>query len=386
MSNVIQKSERMYFLDWLRVIVVLLIIPHHVALTFSHIGKGYIYTKEPVESLYYFIQSDFLNLWFMKLLFFISGVSAYMALKRRSNVEYILERVKKLVIPALFVTLILGPLTAFFVAKNNNNFLGSIILFYPEFIFNIDKYLGWAHMWYCVYLFTFSLLTIYLFSYLKTNTFIVEKINNSLVRNNNLLIPMVLIVLIEVLLRPFYPGFQNLINDWANFALYITLFILGYIMGQSEAVILRIVQKIKLFAVLAFLSSVMYMYLNYSKYYFSEFITFFEYNRYLYTVVLSALRGFAAYTWIMFFIGIGKKYINRNNIYLKKLSKTSFALYIFHYFILTVLNSFFVKTEIHHYIIFICSIILTYMIFFIMYKTLLKRIAFLRFICGLKNN
>jgi glucan biosynthesis protein C len=101
----------------------MLLIPHHTAVSFSHIGNGYIYTDEVVDSLYYIIQSDFLNLWFMRLLFFISGISTFMALKKRSAIEYLKERFSKLFIPAAFVTLCLGPLTAYIVTYSEGHFI-----------------------------------------------------------------------------------------------------------------------------------------------------------------------------------------------------------------------------------------------------------------------
>ncbi len=53
-----ERDERLYFMDWLRVIVVILIIPYHVAVTFSHIGNGYIYTDEPVKSVSFFLRNS----------------------------------------------------------------------------------------------------------------------------------------------------------------------------------------------------------------------------------------------------------------------------------------------------------------------------------------
>lgn len=377
MSDILKESDRKYYMDWLRIIVVLLIIPHHVALTFSHVGKGYIYTQEPVNSIYYLVQSDFLNLWFMRLLFFISGVSAYFALQKRTNVEFIKERVNKLFIPVLFVLFILGPSTAFFVLKRSSSFAGSLIAFYPIYLDNISEYLGWAHMWFCIYLFVFSLLTVKLLSYLKKKAQVVDKVNRFLSSGNNILLPITIIVVIEMSLRPHYPGFQNLINDWANFLVYLSFFLFGYIMGQSNRLLLKISEKIKLFLSLSLLSSVAYMYFNNSTYSLAD-------NMYVVEVLLAALRGFAAYSWVMFFIGLGQRFFNKKSILLGKLSRTSFGLYVFHYTILTVINSFLLKTSLNHYFIFLLSIFLTYIVYSIFYKLCIKRIKPLRFICGLK--
>lgn len=191
------KSEREYYLDWLRVMVVLLLVPHHTAVTFSHIGNGYIYTEQAVDSLYYTLQSDFLNLWFMKLLFFISGISSYMALKKRSPREYLKERFHKLFIPAAFVTLLLGPLTAYIVAYSEGYFPGSLLDFYPLYLRNISEYLGWAQMWFCVYLFVFSILLLPIFLHIKNRPANIRWINFFVELRYNYLFPMLFIILLN---------------------------------------------------------------------------------------------------------------------------------------------------------------------------------------------
>lgn len=43
------------------------------------------------------------------------------------------------------------------------------------------------------------------------------------------------IAVIEVLLRRAYPNMQNLISDWANFLMFITVFIFGFIMVSDDS-------------------------------------------------------------------------------------------------------------------------------------------------------
>ena len=72
-------TKRKYYLDWLRNSIVIILIPFHTAVSFSHIGKGYIYTATPDNSYLYIFISDFFNLWIMRLLFFISGFTAFLS-------------------------------------------------------------------------------------------------------------------------------------------------------------------------------------------------------------------------------------------------------------------------------------------------------------------
>ena len=47
--------------------------------------------------------------------------------------------------------------------------------------------------------------------------------------------PLAVLVAVQVLLRPRWPGVQNLYDDWANFAYYSTYLLLGFVMARSPA-------------------------------------------------------------------------------------------------------------------------------------------------------
>jgi hypothetical protein len=157
-----EKAAREYYLDWLRILVVALLIPHHAAITFSHIGDAYVYSPIKIHSLYYFMQSTFLNLWFMSALFFISGISTYHALKKRTNREYLFERVIRLLLPAVFAIVCICPITGYLRARNVYDFKGSLLSFYPTFFTGFVRYLGWGHFWFLAYLFVYSIILLLL--------------------------------------------------------------------------------------------------------------------------------------------------------------------------------------------------------------------------------
>ena len=72
------ENKRLYYIDWLRVLVVLSLIPFHASLTYLRYGTVYI--KEPVSglaSLPFLIIEVPLGDFSMALLFFVSGVASY---------------------------------------------------------------------------------------------------------------------------------------------------------------------------------------------------------------------------------------------------------------------------------------------------------------------
>jgi hypothetical protein len=113
-ENYMNEPKREYYIDWLKIIVVALLVPHHIAITFSRIGDAYVFMPVKDNSLYFFIQSVFLNLWFMRLLFFVSGISAFYALKKRTNKQYFAERCKRLLLPTAVAIIFICPVMAYF--------------------------------------------------------------------------------------------------------------------------------------------------------------------------------------------------------------------------------------------------------------------------------
>lgn len=352
------SNRRLFCLDWLRVSVVLLVIPHHVALTYSHVGKGYIYTEKPVNFIYYLIQSDFLNLWFMSLLFFVSGFSIFYSLKKRDIKSFLLERVKKLLLPTIFVLLLLGPLSAWYVQivhlGNRIQFIG----FYSEYLSSISEYLGWAQMWYCVYLFTFTLVLLPLFHYLLKYKSIVDRVNEFLIEGYNLFIPMVLLIILELGLRPYFPGFQNLIGDWANFITYMVFVICGFLFSQSVNLRNKLRYFNKQFLMLATVSTLLYIVANRFLHLDSSSIRYIKF----------ALRGIASYSIVISLFNFSWNHFNYSNRLLNFLSRSSFGLYIFHYLIITIFNTIFIPMDVSHVIKYWGVIFLTYLTYFTSYS------------------
>jgi hypothetical protein len=189
----VKEPKREYYADWLRIIVVALLVPHHIAITFSHIGDAYVFIPVEDNSLYFFIQSTFLNLWFMCLLFFVSGMSTFHALKKRTNKQYFFERLKRLLLPTAFAIVFICPIMAYFRALNLYGFHESVIKFFPIFFTKFATYLGWAHFWFLIYLFVYSVIFLLLHLLLRNNNKKFENIGIFLSRGRNILLPMVAI-------------------------------------------------------------------------------------------------------------------------------------------------------------------------------------------------
>ncbi|MGD8448572.1 MAG: acyltransferase family protein [Desulfobacterales bacterium] len=379
-----KEKQRVFYIDWLRIIIVALLVPHHIAITFSHIGDVYVYLPVKDNDLYFFIQSTFLNLWFMRMLFFVSGISSFYALQKRTNTEYFIERCGKLLLPSAFGLIFICPAMGYFKAITLYSFHGSLSAFYPIFFDKILVYLGWGHFWFLIYLFVFSIIFLIIRTILKNNNVIIERIGFFLSRKSNIIIPVFVFIFFETLFRPFYPGFQTLVNDWANFTVYLSFFFLGYIIAGNEDCINVIVSKIRLFAIAGSISTVSFIFLKYGQTNIAPFSSYYKDMTYSYNLCLSFIQGIAEYSLVFLIFGIAKLYLNRNNQFYSYLSKTSFSLYIFHLLLVSLTMFYMIKLPWNHFIMYILSIVIVYCLFFILYELLIKRVPALRYICGIK--
>jgi glucan biosynthesis protein C len=115
MSN---GNARAIWLDYLRSFVTLLVVAHHAALaypTFAHFDPAhYIYSTAPIvddnrwRGMDFFI--GFNDLFFMPLMFLISGLFVYRGLAKKGVKAYLRDRFIRLSVPFLIAELLLIPL------------------------------------------------------------------------------------------------------------------------------------------------------------------------------------------------------------------------------------------------------------------------------------
>lgn len=90
------ERVRLYYVDWLRTLVILSLIPYHAALTYTGIGDIYIKNViKDIGALPFIIVTVPLGSFFMTLLFFLSGISSYYSFQYRGKINYLKERVNK---------------------------------------------------------------------------------------------------------------------------------------------------------------------------------------------------------------------------------------------------------------------------------------------------
>jgi len=162
------ESRRVYYIDWLRVLAVLLLFLFHSGRVFNW-GELF-YAKSSIDSLGISLVLWFIDAWHMPLLFFLAGASTYFAMRKRTIAEYLRERSLRLLVPLSFGVLVLVPPQTWYGARTNDGYTGSFLdyltsgrAFSPDNLFGRGDYYGGlspAHLWFILFLFIISVLVV----------------------------------------------------------------------------------------------------------------------------------------------------------------------------------------------------------------------------------
>lgn len=171
----VEKAEtppRRYDLDWLRVAVIIILIPFHAAVMFDPGGDFYVRNAASSRLLAGF--TDAVGAWGMQLLFFVAGASCWFALRKHRWRRFVGERALRLILPLAVAILTINPLMGYFGRLFHGGAGASFWAYYPHFFkFSAEDYTGYAghltpaHLWFVLFLFVLILAASPLFLWLN---------------------------------------------------------------------------------------------------------------------------------------------------------------------------------------------------------------------------
>jgi peptidoglycan/LPS O-acetylase OafA/YrhL len=223
-----QKTERQYYIDWLRILLILSVFLFHNGMVFNtwswHI-KNDIQYDGILEKI-----MTFLHYWRMPLLFMVSGAGTYFALGKRTPGQYLSERSKRLLIPLVIGMFTLVPVQVYIEKISQYNSLPDFYTHMFNGIYPGGNF-SWHHLWFIAYLFVISLFISPFLNLLRSKGFesFTHRIERTVTKPLALNIFIIPLLLSQVLLRPYFEvGTNALVDDWASITYYILFFLAGY--------------------------------------------------------------------------------------------------------------------------------------------------------------
>ena len=303
-----ERNERRHYIDNLRWLTLLLLIPYHAAMAWNSWGEpNYIYFEgsKVISGIIVFFSP-----FFMPLLFVLAGISTRYALRKRTYKQYMTERVKRLLVPLLSGTVLLMPVMTYLADRFNCGYDGGFVehygIFFTQFtdLTGADGGFSFGQFWFLLYLFVISAVCV---SVLK-----LFRVTDTAPRKP---VPLPLLIAAGLPL----PLLNGLLSAGGkSIAEYTYLFLLGYFLFSDEENVNRAEKYgLPLFAAGA-AAAVLNVYL------------------FLWTdgdlAVLNTAAKYAA-EWLMTvaLIGLAKRYLNFTGKVSSHLNRISFLYYIYHF-------------------------------------------------------
>lgn len=345
-------SQRRFDLDWLRVIAFGLLIYYHSAIAFLPGGMPMIQNEE--TSIVLQVMAGFLHQFRLALLFLISGVGVFFALRGRNRTQFLRERSMRLIVPFVFGVLVVVPPMVYlekrFIGGIAGDFLSSFVEFYFALFANgvyPSGNLSWHHYWFIAYLFLYCIIAWPIFAYFKRADGLAQlnTWSRKLSRGTYLYIPIIPLAVVEIALRAHFPGFPDLIHDWANFSHFFMIFIAGFVLASNTQLLGQAQQLRNISLTLGILASATLFALFWSP----ETTTFTpsinENDDILIYVGFCLLRVANVWFWLLICLGYAGRYLQRPSRVLSYLNKAVYPLFCLHLTIIVALEYLVVPLE-----------------------------------------
>ncbi len=303
----------------------------------------------------------FFSPYFMPMMFVLAGISMKISLRKRTKSRYLLERIKRLLVPFLFGTLVLMPVMTYLGDKFNCSYDGGFIehyrIFFTKFtdLTGADGGFSVGQFWFLLYLFVISAIGIGILTLLEK--FLPEK-ENALSFWIVILLGLPLPILSEILSI----GGKSL-------AEYTYLFMMGYYVFSKEEIISKADKYKWLMFGIGILAAIVNIYL-------------FIWSGKEYALLNTLMKYITEWFMTIALTGLAKGYLNFTGKVTGYMTKRSFLVYTWH-FIWVVLFQYMLYQIIGNntFLLFAGTVILSYMMTFICCEVSI-RIPVLCFLTG----
>jgi len=324
-------SQKIYYLDHIKVLLTVLVILHHSFITYG--GPGGWYYRQPTTSpgalipMTVFVATN--QAFFMGLFFLLSAYFIEPSLKRKGAKVYLLDRLKRLGIPLVFYSLILSPVLNFMVYRYGDHHPVTFM----QFLSGYDGWIQFGVLWFVAALLLFTLVFVALYNLKLTGSRSITKL-----KTGRVLLFAAGLGLITFFVRLIFPvgwvlkpvGFQ-----FGHFTQYIAMFTVGILARRGNLaekldfkldkrfLWIAIGMLVILFPVLGIVQKVTHAPgTDFNGGFTLVGFLYSFYEQIIGVCIMVALTGISKYKW------------NKPSKFLTTLSRNTFAVYIFHPLIL----------------------------------------------------
>jgi glucan biosynthesis protein C len=378
-------------IDWLRVGATYLLFVFHSGMVFS--PAPFYHVRNADVSFAMLIVCGFISIWHMPLFFLLAGWSAAASLRVRGTRDFAAERVRRLAIPLVAGCVLLAPGFKYVELRSGLDlsheglrvtaelqptfasvipgglplaepYEESFASFLPTFFTDLDRF-SWGHLWFVAYLFTLSMAYLPLLAWLRRRPGRLQDARPWIVY-----LPLVPLILIQLLLRPRWPGLYNLYDDWANVAYYSVFLLSGFLLACHPALERLVAREWKRALALA-LAAMGVSLLAVLGVIGSQWLL----------LVVAAVAGWC---FVIALLGLGQRLRGHSSRMLSYLSESAFPVYVLHQSAIVIPGYFIVQLEAGIAAKFMLLVAVSLALTLATYHWLVRPFALPRFLLGMR--
>lgn len=311
-------------LDWLRVLAFGLLIFYHAGMAWSG-WSWHVTSPDSLEGLREAMR--FLNRWRMPLIFVVSGAAIMLALGDRTPGAFVVDRLKRLLLPLVFGMVVIVPPQVYLERLTSGQFTGSFLQWLPHAFDGVypKGNMSWHHLWFVAYVLvlTLVLLPVFLWARSASGQAAVTKAG-AIAARYGLQWAMVLPLAASTLwLVPVSWNINGLVGDWNGLVSYGALLLYGaFIFGSSD--LLRALQRQRVVSLLIGIATYAVLYFGYFE---GTVRPVIEPQA---RPVFSLLSAVNVMAWLFAIVGFAHRYLTRRPAFLSEATEAVYPFYLIH--------------------------------------------------------
>lgn len=375
------KSDRIYAMDWLRVLAFGILMIYHTAEVFTT-WDWWVKNEETSPLLSYGMM--FFHEWRMLLLFIISGAAAHLALGRRSVMTFLQDRVVRILIPLIAAMLLIIPPQIYFIQLHDGENI-SFWNFYLQ-LFEFEWFpkgnFHWLHLWYMAFIFAFTVMMLPVINLMKLprGKLLIKKTARVLSK------PVVLFSLSLLMEVPLYLSkFSGFGGNLQSLVYYFPYYVFGALFLTNDIIRQSFVKYRKTAFVLATITACSLYLTSWIKDDAGNALITFgmaKPERVLLDAFLTTLNH---WFWLITIIGFGLRYLTNGSTFLQYANKAIAPFYILHQTVIIALAYYIVDLPYDISTKFALIITLTFVSIFLLYQLVLVKTRFTQVLFGIKK-
>ena len=393
----VTQTDRLYYLDWLRVLAILSVL-------FLHCGKIFDYhttvvfntVRSPVLSAY----REFGLLWIMPLFFILSGAAVFLSLRSRGKGEFIKARIIRLLIPLVLIgTFIINPPYVYIERLFSGQAASGFIQWYPRFFDGMYGFGGnfaplgqGTHLWYLEFLFIYSLILLPLFTRSKKlGISYLSKLSIHFEKPWALFFLFLPISAASATFEIIGLGGVRVMGGWDPIS-YLLFFGYGYLIFSNTRIQESIRKYSTTFLVVSLILTALYLDSHFGVNLRIPGVTRHDLLNngaslplnHSAWIAVQAFRGLLAWCWIIGLLGLGCRFLNFNNKFLGYANEAILPFYILHHTVIYIIGFYIIQWSSGVGTKFIMISMASFVAIMALYEIPVRRVSILRILFGMR--